>query len=66
MGKGLQRAFAAAKATREKPARLERFANMPDADFIRAVLRGSRYLDNQSRENAREALRRLDRLHPPT
>jgi len=40
------------------------FRDMPDVEFIRAVIRGSRYLDNQSRELAREALKRFNRLHP--
>jgi len=40
------------------------FADMPDAQFIRAAMNGARYLDNQSRALALEALRRFDKLHP--
>lgn len=61
---GLRPATRTEREVREEraAARLAKFASMKDEDFIRQVLRGSRYLDNTSRENAREALRRLDRL----
>lgn len=41
-----------------------KFADMPDAKFIRATIAGARYLDKQSRALAREALRRFDAMHP--
>ena len=45
---------------------IDQFKDMPDVDFIRAAIRGARYLDNQSRAIAREALRRFGKLHPET
>lgn len=44
--------------------RLAKFANTPDAQFIRAAISGARYLDKLSRAMAVEALKRFDRLHP--
>lgn len=43
---------------------IESFKDMPDEEFIRAAIQHGRYLDNQSREIAREALRRFNILHP--
>ena len=40
------------------------FNDMPDVQFIRAVISSARYLDKQSRALAIEALRRYDILHP--
>lgn len=45
-------------------AHVAKFKDMPDAQFIRSVINSARYLDNQSRALAVEALRRFDKLHP--
>lgn len=45
-------------------AHVAKFKDMPDVEFIRAAIRGARYLDNQSREIAKEALRRFNTMHP--
>lgn len=41
-----------------------KFKAMPDEIFIRLALSSARYLDNQSRAIAREALRRFNVMHP--
>lgn len=45
-------------------AHIAKFADMPDAKFIRVAIATAQYLDNQSRAVAVEALRRFDKLHP--
>lgn len=44
-------------------AHVDSFKDMPDKAFIRAAIASARYLDNQSRALAREALRRFDAMN---